>query len=39
MTDFSHLAVEIKSWGHELGFQAVGISDIDLGLASHDGAS
>ena len=35
MTDFSHLAVEIKSWGRDLGFQAVGISDIDLSLAEQ----
>jgi epoxyqueuosine reductase len=27
--DFQGLAQEIKAWGRELGFQAVGISDVD----------
>ncbi len=27
---FQQLAVQIKTWGRELGFQQVGISDIDL---------
>ncbi len=29
---FSQLATHIKQWGHELGFQQVGITDTDLGL-------
>lgn len=29
--DFDKLAADIKIWGRELGFQQVGISDIDLG--------
>ncbi|MDP2228871.1 MAG: tRNA epoxyqueuosine(34) reductase QueG [Moraxellaceae bacterium] len=29
--DFAQLAADIKVWGRELGFQQVGISDIDLG--------
>jgi epoxyqueuosine reductase len=28
--DYQQLALQIKTWGQELGFQAVGISDIDL---------
>jgi epoxyqueuosine reductase len=32
-TDLAPLAVAIKSWGRELGFQAVGIADADLGEA------
>jgi len=32
-TDFAPLAAAIKSWGAELGFQAVGIADADLGAA------
>jgi epoxyqueuosine reductase len=28
--DFAQLARQIKQWGHELGFQAVGITDTDL---------
>jgi epoxyqueuosine reductase len=28
--DFSHLAQQIKTWGREIGFQAVGIADADL---------
>ena len=28
--DFANLTLTIKSWGQELGFQQVGISDIDL---------
>lgn len=34
--DFSKLADDIKTWGRELGFQQIGISDIDLSDAeSH----
>ncbi len=33
--DFKHLAEQIKRWGLELGFQRVGICDIDLGAAEH----
>src|SRR5690554_6782236 len=29
--DFQQLAADIKRWGRELGFQQVGITDIDLG--------
>ena len=32
-TDLAWLAAAIKSWGVELGFQAVGIADADLGEA------
>jgi hypothetical protein len=28
--DLARLAVQIKNWGRELGFQQVGIADIDL---------
>ncbi|MGH6631250.1 MAG: tRNA epoxyqueuosine(34) reductase QueG, partial [Burkholderiales bacterium] len=31
--DFAPLAAAIKAWGGELGFQAVGIADADLGAA------
>ncbi|MHB8666260.1 MAG: tRNA epoxyqueuosine(34) reductase QueG [Burkholderiales bacterium] len=31
--DYAMLALAIKSWGRELGFQAVGIADTDLGAA------
>jgi epoxyqueuosine reductase len=31
--DYARLARAIKSWGSELGFQAVGIADTDLGAA------
>jgi epoxyqueuosine reductase len=31
--DFHALASTIKAWGCELGFQAVGIADVDLGAA------
>ncbi len=31
--DSAGLAASIKAWGRELGFQAVGIADIDLGEA------
>jgi epoxyqueuosine reductase len=31
--DWARLALDIKSWGRELGFQQVGISDIELGEA------
>ncbi len=34
-TDFSTLAVDIKTWGTALGFQQIGISDIDLSEAEH----
>ncbi|MBI3898557.1 MAG: tRNA epoxyqueuosine(34) reductase QueG [Gammaproteobacteria bacterium] len=34
--DFAQLAHDIKSWGRELGFQQIGITDTDLGEAeSH----
>lgn len=29
--DMTALAAHIKTWGHELGFQQVGITDVDLG--------
>jgi len=29
--DFATLATRIRQWGHELGFQAVGITDTELG--------
>jgi len=32
-TDLAPLAAAIKSWGVELGFQAIGIADADLGEA------
>jgi len=31
--DWARLALDIKTWGKELGFQQVGISDIELGDA------
>ena len=31
--DFACLAADIKAWGHELGFQHLGITDTDLGDA------
>ncbi len=31
--DFARLAVDIKAWGRELGFQHLGIADTDLGDA------
>ena len=31
--DFASLAAQIKQWGSELGFQAVGIADADLSAA------
>ncbi|MCR4301777.1 MAG: tRNA epoxyqueuosine(34) reductase QueG [Sulfuricaulis sp.] len=31
--DHAHLASDIKGWGRELGFQQIGIADIDLGDA------
>ena len=31
--NFSKLAKDIKTWGCELGFQQIGISDIDLSEA------
>lgn len=33
LTDFTSLARRIKGWGHELGFQQIGITDTDLGEA------
>lgn len=33
--DFSKLAEDIKTWGRELGFQQIGISDIDLSEADR----
>ncbi len=33
VADLAPLATTIKSWGRELGFQAVGIADADLGAA------
>jgi epoxyqueuosine reductase len=32
-TDFSLLALRIKAWGHELGFQQIGIANTDLSEA------
>ena len=29
--DYAALAQQIKDWGQELGFQQIGISDIQLG--------
>ncbi len=34
-TDFTSLRQRIKGWGQELGFDAVGISGIDLGTAEQ----
>ncbi|MHB1140998.1 MAG: tRNA epoxyqueuosine(34) reductase QueG [Sulfuricaulis sp.] len=31
--DLARLAADIKAWGRELGFQQIGIADIDLGEA------
>lgn len=31
--DFTQLAADIKRWGEESGFQQIGITDTDLGLA------
>ncbi len=31
----THLAEDIRNWGRELGFQAVGITDIDLSAAER----
>ncbi|HLT05646.1 MAG TPA: tRNA epoxyqueuosine(34) reductase QueG, partial [Pseudomonas sp.] len=31
LPDLAHLAQSIKDWGRELGFQQVGIADVDLG--------
>jgi len=33
--DYRSLALRIKAWGRELGFQQVGIADTDLGLAER----
>ncbi len=40
-TDYAKLKVDIQRWGMDLGFQQIGISDIDLSeaedrLASRD---
>src|SRR5499426_3725130 len=32
-TELAALAAKVKSWGRELGFQAVGIADTDLSAA------
>ncbi len=31
--DFAHLAIDIKTWGRELGFAHIGIADVDLSEA------
>jgi len=33
LVDYTALAARIREWAHELGFQAVGISDTDLSVA------
>jgi epoxyqueuosine reductase len=33
--DFAALALQIKAWGRELGFQSVGVSGVDLGPAEE----
>ena len=33
LVNYTELATRIRSWAHELGFQAVGISDTDLTVA------
>ena len=33
--NYATLAVQIRAWAHELGFQAVGISDTDLSAAEN----
>ena len=33
--DFNQLAADIKSWGIEIGFQDIGITDIDLAEYEH----
>jgi epoxyqueuosine reductase len=33
LVDYTALTARIRKWAHELGFQAVGISDIDLSAA------
>ena len=35
IVDLSHLAAAIKTWGQELGFQRIGIADIDLATAER----
>lgn len=35
MTDLAELAADIKQWGKELGFSAVGITDTDLSQAEY----
>ncbi|MFZ2302117.1 MAG: tRNA epoxyqueuosine(34) reductase QueG [Gallionella sp.] len=34
--NYTALAAQIRAWAHELGFQAVGISDTDLSAAEND---
>ncbi len=34
--NYTALAVQIRAWAHELGFQAVGISDTDLSAAENE---
>jgi epoxyqueuosine reductase len=34
--NYTALATQIRTWAHELGFQAVGISDTDLSAAESD---
>jgi epoxyqueuosine reductase len=33
--DLAPLAATIKAWGRELGFDAIGVADADLGAAEH----
>ena len=33
--NYAALATQIRAWAHELGFQAVGISDTDLAAAEN----
>ena len=37
--DYASLALSIKAWGRELGFQAVGVADTDLSAAEAHLAS
>ncbi|MDH4234186.1 MAG: tRNA epoxyqueuosine(34) reductase QueG [Gallionella sp.] len=34
--NYAAFVVQIRAWAHELGFQAVGISDTDLSMAEND---
>ncbi len=36
MVDFAQLARQIKRWGQELGFDQIGIADIDLSRAAEE---